>query len=182
MRTFIALDVPVRLRGRIEEIQDGVRGRCRGARWVGQGGFHVTLKFLGETRLESVEPVCSALKGLCGGTAPFAVSLEGLGVFPSVRRPRVLWMGVGVGEDKVCSLQSGVEARMEAFGFSREKRAFSPHLTLARFRDGGGIEEGALATDFEAVKFEASEVVFFQSILRPEGAQYVPLGKFPLGG
>ena len=131
MRRLSALRVGLGVRRRLA---DTIRWMGRevpsGVRWVDSEGIHLTLKFLGDIDPALVEDVLRAMEQAASGTLPFQVHLNGLGVFPNLRRPRVLWAGVGGDMDALGALQEKVEAAMEGLAFPRERRAFSPHLTL----------------------------------------------------
>lgn len=182
LRTFIAVDLPGRVKDGLRDVQDRLRPKCSGARWVKPGNIHLTLKFLGNTRQEKISPVCDALGRAASRHAPFTVSIRGVGAFPNPGRPRVLWVGVGEGGEALRALAGTVEESLEKLGFPRERRPFSPHLTIARFKGPADLGGDVLEDAGDCGAFEAEEITFFQSILRPEGAEYIPLQRFELGG
>ena len=158
-----------------------------GVRWVDPEGIHLTLKFLGDIEPALVEDVLRAMEQAASGTAPFQLHLDGLGVFPNLRRPRVLWAGVGGDMDALGALQEKVEAAMEGLAFPRERRAFSPHLALGRVRDtisavarqrvGGLVSQGSLDG---ADPWPVNAVHLMRSNLTPDGAVYTSLGSVSL--
>jgi RNA 2',3'-cyclic 3'-phosphodiesterase len=160
----------------------------RGAvRWMQAGQIHLTLKFLGDVESARVEAVRGALGVALQGTHPVALELAGHGVFPSLDRPRVLWAGVTMPTDDLFQIHERIELAMAGLGFEREERAFAPHLTLGRVREGAGsvylnsVREAITNAGREtSLPFSASKVTLFRSQLKPEGAVYSALAEFPL--
>ena len=132
MRAFIAIDLPEPLHAALAEAQQVFRSACRDARWTRPEGIHLTLKFLGEISDAQTKQVVEALAQI-GPFEPFSVEVKGFGFFPQAQRPRVFWAGVAA-PPALAELAARVESHMEKIGFAREDRAFSPHLTLARFQ------------------------------------------------
>ena len=188
IRTFIAIHLSQDARRRLAEtIRWMVSEVPSGVRWVDPEGIHLTLKFLGDIEPALVEDVLRAMEQAASGTLPFQVHLNGLGVFPNLRRPRVLWAGVGGDMDALGALQEKVEAAMEGLAFPRERRAFNPHLTLGRVRDtisavarqrvGGLVSQGSLDG---ADPWPVNAVHLMRSNLTPDGAVYTSLGSVSL--
>lgn len=182
MRLFVAVDVPGAVKDAIErDVVGPLREAVEGARWTRPEGRHLTLKFLGEVPEERASAVSDALGGAVSGHSPFEASFEEVGGFPNLRRPRVLWVGIGEGAEPMGALASDVSSALEPLGFEPEKRKFSAHLTLARFKRPRPIGE-LPAVDVPSQGFEVAEVVLFQSHLNPKGARYTALERFALGG
>jgi len=181
MRAFIAIDLPETVHAALAEAQQSFRSACRDARWTRAEGIHLTLKFLGEISDAQTKQVVEALAQI-GPFEPFSVEVNGFGVFPQARRPRVFWAGV-VAPPALEELAARVESHMEKIGFAREDRAFAPHLTLARFqvpRPQPALEAALAARATTSLgKFEASEFFLFESKLSPQGAQYRKVMRFP---
>lgn len=197
MRAFIAIDLPESVRAALREQQAALR-RAWGdeeIRWTRPEGIHLTLKFLGEISDEKSKQVSEALANL-GGFKKFSIEVKGFGFFPEARRPRVFWTGVEA-PSALKDLAERVEAAMEKLGFAREQRAFSPHLTLARFNAPKPqpalqslLHEGDFAGAPSAspsrrsgppslARFEVSEFFLFESKLSPQGAEYRKVERFP---
>ena len=138
MRLFVALDIPEEVRAAIGTLVVKLRDVCRSARWVRIEGTHITLKFIGEVPLEKTESIKTALV-----TVPFPAPIEllfrGLGFFPNECRARAFWAGIEA-SGELGALAAAVEAALEPLGIAREQRAFSPHLTLARFDSPRDLE------------------------------------------
>jgi 2'-5' RNA ligase len=180
MRLFIAVDLPNELRKELANVQRALHPLTDSARWVAPEAIHITLKFLGEVPEKRVEDINSALAGL--SWKPFSVTVRGVGFFPGNRSPRVFWAGMEA--PTMQGLAEELDSRMERLGFDKEKRAFRPHITLARARDtriDSALVRGATQYeqhDFGA--FTADRVFLFKSTLKPSGAIYEKLKEYLL--
>ena len=181
MRTFIAIDLPEHIHAALAQTQQAFRNACPDARWTRPEGIHLTLKFLGETSDAQVKQVVETL-GQIGRFESFSVEVKGFGFFPQARRPRVFWVGVEV-PPALGELAARMEREMEKVGFPGEQRAFTPHLTLARFevpRPQPALEAALARHEATSLgSFEASEFFLFESKLSPQGAQYRKVVRFP---
>lgn len=181
MRAFIAVDLPLEIRVELERWQNTFRGLSTGARWTRPEGIHLTLKFLGEIADSQVGLVTQALAAL-ESFETFPVEIKGFGFFPDPRRPRVFWTGV-VAPPDLAQLARRVEDAMENVGFPREQRAYSPHLTLARFREARpqlALSEAAEKQSGTVLGgFDVREFFLFESKLNPRGAEYRKVARFP---
>jgi 2'-5' RNA ligase len=185
IRTFIAISLPSPVLQAICEAQETLRGKGLDIRWVRKEGIHLTLKFLGNVDMDQVGQIQAAIEEAAKGFSPFTLKGEGVGVFPDLRRPRVVWAGISGDVEVLRSLQGDLDSQLKPLGFPKEKRRFKGHLTLGRAKsrlDGTKLAETfeALA-DFRTESFTAQEVVLFQSDLRPGGAVYSRLVEVPLG-
>jgi 2'-5' RNA ligase len=142
-RLFIAVDLPAGLRAELGGLRGEEPALGRALRWARPEGLHITLRFLGDVSPERRDELIAALRAL-PPPAPFELRCEGLGTFGSLARPRVLWAGVGGDLDAMRGLQAAVEGVCEALGWPREGRPYSPHVTLARSRQGAFEERAAL--------------------------------------
>lgn len=151
-------------------------------KWVRPESIHLTLKFLGAVRNELVPELGKILAPVFSLQQTFRLSAEGLGAFPNLGRPRVVWVGLADRSGRLESLAGLVENAVEPLGFPREKRSFSPHLTLGRVRSDGGkrdlVETIRQRMDVTGPAFTVDHAVLFQSILKPSGAEYRALAKF----
>ncbi|HEY7659695.1 MAG TPA: RNA 2',3'-cyclic phosphodiesterase [Actinomycetota bacterium] len=180
LRLFVAAEVPEDVRARVEVAVAPLRGRFPRARWVPSANQHVTMKFLGSTWPRLVEWVAARVGEVTAAGAPFEARVSGIGAFPNARRARVLWAGLDDPMDRLAALATGLE---EALGreFAPEKRAFTPHLTVARFDPPVGLED---LDDIDVVSesFQVDRLVLFRSHLRRPAPVYEVLAAFPLGG
>ena len=189
-RLFIAIDLSPDVRRWLEKARSVLEpGMPAGAvRWVDPQGIHITLKFLGEVAVNRIDGVRAAMGQAVSGVSPFLLTVEGLGCFPNTARPRVVWAGVRA-EPKLIGIQKRLEDILSATGFPRERRAFSPHLTLGRVKDGANenqlqrigaaVESARMETP---AGMEAGGLCLFRSILRPSGAEYSVLYRAEISG
>lgn len=185
IRAFVGVLIEPAVTGEIAAARSRLEPKLPGIRWVGRDQLHFTLKFFGSIEESRSEPITRALETAVAPFSRFSILARGMGVFPDIRRPAVLW--VGLEGPELRSLARAIEAALEAIGFSREKREFKPHLTIGRWKGLGGRpaplrSELESWKDYEFGKSKVDEVVFFQSILKPEGAVYRPLSVIRLGG
>ncbi len=185
MRTFIAIELDSFLKKKLEEFIQRLRPKGGDVRWVKPEGMHLTLKFLGETGEESAARVKRSLERVARHHSPFRLVLSGTGAFPAGRQaPRVLWVGFEENAH-LRVLQEEIEKEMEELGFAREERVFHPHLTLGRvkspFRLGSLLDEFKKETNTVFGEMVASHLTYFQSFLKPSGAEYIVLAEYPLG-
>ncbi|HWY67637.1 MAG TPA: RNA 2',3'-cyclic phosphodiesterase [Terriglobales bacterium] len=177
---FVAIEISADIRRRITEFMNRTQPQLTNARWVRPEGLHITLKFLGNVADQQGGAIEAALRGI---EAPqFEVSLQNIGVFPNPRSPRVLWVGIESGPD-LCSLARTVDDTLAPLGFEREKRAFAPHATLARFKEGSRTQNVSSALPESNPSFgtmSATEFHLYESKLSPKGASYTKLARFAL--
>jgi len=189
IRTFIAIELSDLLKARLNELEEGLKEQAppRAVRWVRPEGIHLTLKFLGQTPVGEIEPIVKALALACASFSPFLCTVGGLGCFPNLRRPRVIWVAVEEPMGAISRLQEAVERACAELGFGRESRAFHPHLTLGRLRDRASAQErravGELIQGTEAPcvgTLTAKMISLIRSDLRPTGAVYTTLREIEL--
>jgi RNA 2',3'-cyclic 3'-phosphodiesterase len=180
VRLFVAIDVPDAIKDAIErDVVDRLREALPGARWTRPEGRHLTLKFLGEVADERVGAIGEALSSAAARHERFDAAFDVVGGFPSVRRPRVLWVGIGEGSDALAALAADVADVLQPLGFPGEDRPFRGHFTLARFPKPQIIQALPDVTVPEA-SFAVEELVLFRSQLHPKGARYTALERFTL--
>ncbi len=184
MRLFIAVELPEAIKKSIAEVQERLRTAGAHAAWTRPEGIHLTLKFLGEVEEAKAASITDALAGACRGRGQLRLEITGAGAFPSVKAPRVLWLGLAGEIEKLAVLQAAVEDAMEGLGFEREDRKFSPHLTLARVKflkprdNWPALIEGI--RDVKLGGFTADHVSLMKSELRQDGAVYTEMGRAEL--
>jgi 2'-5' RNA ligase len=157
-------------------------------RWVAPGNIHLTLKFLGETTPGQSDRVIGILARLLTDRRPFTLKAAGLGVFPTPKRPRVIWVRVEDSARQLIDLQSALEQSLAEVGFRPEGRAYHPHLTLGRTRRGlNGAAEQALSEvlshhEIGALgEWRVEGLTLMRSDLRPDGPVYTPVRALALG-
>ena len=190
VRLFVAVPLPESV---LEQLAD-VRYRLQGkvppgtVRWVSSDGIHLTLKFLGDTPRDKIPTVKEALSVVGRNALPCTLVAQGLGCFPNLRRPRVLWVGVTEPTGRLELLQKAIEEAMTSLGYKPERHSFTPHLTLGRVRRASGRDQRQIAdavrdtTVGELAEFSADGFELIRSDLKPGGAEYTTLETFFLLG
>src|SRR5215468_6084320 len=180
MRLFVAVEVSAEICQRIAKFVDQVRPRLTNARWAKPEGLHITLKFLGnvaDERRAAIEDSLSKIKA-----SRFQLSLSNIGVFPNPKSPRVLWVGIDCGPE-LPELAKTTDDALAPIGFEREKRAFTPHVTLVRFKEGSrtsSVTAVLSETNLSFGTMTATEFHLYESKLSPKGSSYSKLSSFAL--
>lgn len=184
VRSFIALELNDEVRGKLTELLHQLHRTGAAVKWVEPENLHLTLKFLGEVPEAQIANIAETLRAIAQTIKPFAFTVRGVGGFPDLRRPRVLWVGVEA-VPPLIQLQRLVEQGMEKLGFAPEGRAFHPHITLGRVKAMAGIEKvKAILSQHADTLFgivAVSHLTFFRSDLSREGPTYTPLAHLPFG-
>ncbi len=187
-RTFVALPLSTALKQELEGLQVRLQRTCppQSVRWVQPEGMHVTLFFLGDVEVRRLPEIQAALTEAARSGRAITCRVGGLGAFPNLRRPRVVWVGLEEPEGRLVALAQAVSAALEALGFTPEEREFKPHLTLGR------VTKQATPADLETLgkvlanttlptwREVMAEMVFYRSELKPTGAVYTPLAQWTL--
>jgi len=187
IRSFLAFELPVDVKRIIKTVSEDVRQLPLNVRWVNVDNIHITTVFMGDVQEERIGPIQDVVKDVCQGYGPFSIALKGIGVFGSRRNPRVLWVGLDGGIDRMACFKDDLQKGLRPFGIKEEKRRFKPHLTLGRFRKGArtgtDLEDLLLKYhDLTSPDCKIKEFVLFKSDLRPGGAVYSKLDGWPLIG
>ena len=181
LRAFVAVEMPVPVREALEEVQSGLKQLNIRARWVRPENIHLTLKFLGNIPAGHVPSIGEVLRVVARAHGRFSLAAAGVGVFPDMRRPKVIWVGLTSRPEALTPLQQDLDGRLAALGFPREAKSFRGHLTIGRFR-----AEGLPGPVADAVKryaavpfgtFAVEEIILLKSYLQPEGPLYTPLAR-----
>jgi len=177
IRSFIAIDLAEPVRAAIASLQRELARANADVRWVRREGMHVTLKFLGAVEAPRLERVHEAVETALHTQPALHVRAHGVGAFPSLRRPRVLW--VGLEAEGLVELAAQIDAAVTPLGFEPEKRSFTPHATLGRVNSlrRWAALEAQLAThiDDDFGSSDVDAVTIYRSTLRPTGSIYTPL-------
>lgn len=170
MRLFIAIPLTPEIQKALARKQERLEPLILGAKWVEPCGIHLTLKFLGETDERRVEDITECCRKAVEGKPSFLISLGGVGGFPNFIMPRVIWVGIEEGKEKVSEIARKLEDELHKIGFPKETRPFHPHLTLARIK----MPKRVKFTDIEpcSERMRVSSIQLIQSTLTPKGAMY----------
>ena len=186
IRSFLAIELPKPILKKIEEVQGDLRSTHADVRWVNPEKIHLTLKFFGNIEESRIDPIFKSIEEPIRNTLPFSLKVQGVGAFPNLKNPRVIWMGLVDGREILVSFQKQIETQFEEIGFQSEDRPFHPHLTLGRMKSSRGKEElvGRMERhkEEEFGDIQVERMVLFKSDLRPTGPIYTPLRELRLGG
>jgi 2'-5' RNA ligase len=175
MRTFIAIALPKECQAMLEKMQQNLRRSDADVRWATIPSIHLTLKFLGDADPAIIPSLAESLRKISASGRSLALRLRGLGCFPTLHNPRVVWCGIDGDMEELSVLQKKVEIVCAEFGFPIEDRPFSPHLTLGRFRSRRNLQQISecikIGSDLEC-SFNADVYNIYRSILKPQGAIY----------
>jgi 2'-5' RNA ligase len=188
IRTFVAVEPDLSLRKTLAKVQAELRlvfERARGhelrMQWIKPEAIHLTLKFLGNVPEEQLPELQSVLDRVVQGHTRFLLMIDQLGVFPHLRLPRILWVGMAAGSQPLARLVADVESAFVARGYARETKPFTPHLTLARVKDGFSdvgrvlVQERVLERAWPLGPLTVETVSLMKSELQPSGAVYTAL-------
>lgn len=181
LRLFIAVDVPDDVKASLAATLQPFREASPKMRWTSTEGWHVTLKFLGTTWPRLVDPVRQAIASAGADQVAFETALTDIGAFPTAKRARVLWAGLSDTEKRFTALVATLDELLREH-FVPEKRAFTPHVTVARLNPPANLLDAApdlVGTSVSSRPFVVDRLVLYQSHLSPRGAKYEAEGEFP---
>jgi RNA 2',3'-cyclic 3'-phosphodiesterase len=182
-RLFVALEIGSKAQRQVADEQERLAHTMRAStlRWTKRDQLHITLVFVGEVSEERAAPIVEAMRDPLP-CPPFRFMLGGLGAFPPRGAPRALWLGVKSGGEQVIRVQALVAQRLEALGIERDRRPFSPHLTLARWRESRPADRprSTTASPPTIASVDAHGVTLFQSRVTSAGSTYTALVECPL--
>ncbi len=186
IRSFLAFELPGEMKSIVSQVSQGLRPFPLNVRWVRETNIHLTVVFMGEVPSEQLESIEETVSRVCQASGPFHIWLKGVGLFPGMRKPRVLWIGVEGDIERLGEFRDALQEGLVPFGVKEERRPFRPHLTLGRFKKGGKGDRALVqALDrFEGLtspRETLSELALFKSELKRDGAVYTRLKAWPLG-
>ncbi len=185
IRSFLAFELPEFVK---EELSGLIRSFNRGVskvRWVKRENMHLTVLFLGNINEETIPAMAEDISDICERFSPFIVRMKGVGCFPNIRNPKVIWVGIDGEIERMAKFYESLVMNLSKYGIKQENRTYRPHLTLGRIKGNsnirdrmvGMISKGREITDKE---FILQELVLFKSDLRPQGPIYTKLNSWSL--
>ena len=185
MRLFIALPLPDEVEKFLENIIKEFKQKPGKVKWVDSNNIHLTLKFLGEADQNKVEDISESIKSVASKHKSIKCTIDKIGGFPNLKRPKVIWAGLDGNIEKLESVASDIDTEMSQLGFEKENRKFKSHLTLGRVKDNKDLSElTKYLTDYKlqpkTILFD--KIVLFKSTLTPKGPIYERLCEAELGG
>lgn len=191
IRSFIAVEIPSLIKHRLQQEAARLKEELPAGkvRWVMKGGMHLTLKFLGDIDSERVPAISASLDEIANRYKPLNLQIGPLGCFPHCQRPRVIWIGLEDSSGTLPNMHKEIETGMQDLGFEREKREFTPHLTLGRLNRRVDQEKLSSFTHVlnswkieDHAAFKVDKLILYRSDLKPDGAVYAELHRAVLKG
>jgi len=178
VRGFIAIDIGAF--PKLMEIEKEIMNAGANVKLVEPGNIHITLKFLGDTEETKIDEIENIIKNSVNNVSPFKIQLLGTGVFPNSSYIKVIWIGIKQGE-QIGIIADKIDEQLTKIGFEREKRKFSPHLTIARVKTANNKEKLMQIVekyrDLEFKNIEIDNIRLKKSELTPKGPIYTTLVK-----
>ena len=179
MRAFIAVELDEKIRENCRRIMNRLMTSDADVKWVKPSNMHLTLKFLGEIDEPQAEEIKEFIREIASEKYFFETGFSGLGFFPNQRKPRVLWLGINKGIEVLKDLADKIDDKSAVIGIEKEERAFSPHLTLGRFRSLKNFDELMKIVEknreFDAGTMQVEGIHLIQSVLQPAGPVYTKI-------
>jgi len=183
-RLFVAVPMTPRIRRRIGEIVSRFKSVGADIKWVPEENLHTTLKFLGDTPVGKVDKIIDTLEKTLSGFETSRLRFRGIGAFPNMKSPKIIWVGSESVNAKLTAIASSIDEAMASLGFEKEEKKFKAHLTIGRVRSPRGIPE--LMQEIEKIKnqeidsMKITEIHLVKSELLRTGPVYTTIKKFPL--
>ena len=178
-RSFVAVECHGVLHSRFEEAQGRIKATGANIKLVETENIHITIKFLGDIEDHQVEEVSEVIRNIT--FEPFEFTVDGVGVFPNLKRPKTIWAGISTGVGELSNLFDEVNSGLARLDFEKDRRKFHPHLTIARVRGGqNGDRLVDALLDMEEMEFgkvKVDRIYLKKSVLTPKGPVYSALAE-----
>lgn len=184
MRLFVAIELVEQVQSMLGDVQSALKRSCDGVRWIQPALVHLTVKFLGEVPDSDVNQVADAVARAAVDATPFTMRLAGCGCFPPRGAVRIVWAGVEEASGALLQCVEAVEAQLESCGFPKERKPFSPHITIGRVREdrsAGRIRSAVEGHTLGPAQQPVSSITLMSSVLSPKGPTYTPVNVTNLG-
>lgn len=182
MRCFLAIELPPEVIRRLSQLSARLRRCPVKASWVRPEHMHLTLRFLSDINDAQAQGITDFLRDALAETHPFTLLVQAIGAFPNLRRPSIVWAGIGPLAGPLETVQAHCERAAERAGLAPETKPFHPHITLARIKDPRSPVDVTHAIErertFTAGEFSVRGVSLFKSELTPRGPHYTRLEEF----
>ena len=186
IRIFLAVKIPGDIIALIRGLQRDIQAYNLNVKWVKPENIHLTLNFLGNTHISELKDISCAMEGVASDFTPFLLSAKGVGVFPDLRRPKVIWIGLFQETDSLALLQKQISIRLDNIGINTKKQRFKGHVTIGRVKGKGQMDKTLLDEilnthqQFCSKTFLVDRIYLLQSELKPTGPVYSKLMSFQL--
>lgn len=177
IRTFICFETDPNLQAYLDQLIQEASRTAEPIKWVEATNIHLTLKFLGDITLAQARQVAGLLERIGAQTAPLHLRFDRLGAFPNFRAPRVFWLGCSEQSAALDALVERLEDELATLGFPKEKRAYSPHLTIGRPKDRNCRQTSRFLESYvvQPQALAGDKLILMRSELHPAGAKYTPI-------
>lgn len=186
VRSFIAVKLADHLRPAFAELISKLRSSGAKVKWVDPESSHITLRFLGDLPVKFLESLAEDMREDLSDTPSFSLTVEGLGAFPNIQRPRVIWAGCKSGASSIVRLKEDADMSLARLGIEPDGRSFKPHFTLGRIKSPGNLsgltDRLSRNSDLLLGEMEVQNVEVVESVLTPRGAIHTTLYSLPLKG
>ncbi len=184
IRCFIAIEMPEPIQNQLVHIQGTLQKHIQKASWVKLGNIHLTLKFLGDVDPDDLESIREAIEAVTNRHRSFSLHIGGVGAFPNLARPRVIWAGVKIGAERVSALAQDINVALSHCGFALDTKKFNPHLTIARLKERIDLRpytnQYRQYDRIQGTGMTVDAISLIQSQLHPNGAIYSTLQSYLL--
>jgi RNA 2',3'-cyclic 3'-phosphodiesterase len=186
VRSFLAFDVNDELREYFKHIIHDLQKACADVRWVKPENIHLTLKFLGDVQEGDLDKISSTVAGHCLNVAPVTSFFTGIGAFPDLRCPKIVWGGLDDDSRAITSLAGDLEKSLAGYGIPQEQRPFKPHVTIGRVRSQHNVRNltdliDEMSSD-HIIEQKFTKMILYQSTLTTQGPLYEVLREFDMKG
>jgi len=178
MRTFIAIELPQEIRDFLSQLQEELKSSQADVKWVKPENIHLTLKFLGEVDDRKLDKIIEIIEDTTRGKNKFQMRISSLGAFPKIDFPRVIWVGVDIGDKEAKGIAEELEEKLAKIAIPKENRPFSSHITIGRMRSSLNREKLVQKLKHKAglsrenLEFCVTKITLFKSTLTPKGPIY----------
>ncbi len=182
MRTFIAIELPREIKDALSNLQEKLKKSAADVKWVEPQNIHLTLKFLGERDIKSIEKITQILEEATRNKESYRARVSCIGAFPNTSSPRIIWAGIDKGDSETREIVKELEEEIAKIGIPKEERPYSSHVTIGRTRSPKNRD--SLIRDLknlqdkfglETLEFTVTKITLFKSVLTPRGPIYEPL-------
>jgi 2'-5' RNA ligase len=184
VRTFLSIPIINDIKSKKNMLYSTLEESKSTINWVRGSNLHLNVKFIGQTPETSIDKIIECVSRITSIIKPFSVEVSGTGCFPTSTRPKTLWLGVSGKVKSLIEMVKEIENKLFKIGFSKEKKEFIPHITVARISYPQKVAPDInifLKSSYDVIDLEIDRVQFFSSELLPNGAIYSLLKTFPLG-
>lgn len=177
IRSFIAIEIPYDIRMNISNQVKLLSKDDFSVRWVDKDNLHITLLFLGDVDYDFINKGIEILSTITKSQQKFKISLQNFGAFPSIKQPRIIWIGIKDGVNDLITLQSKIENNFVKIGYKSELKKYHPHLTIGRVKFRF-TNQKIFETQYQSENFVVESVSLFKSDLTPKGPIYSKINDF----